>query len=85
MIAVNELITQKCNKRAILEPLLILISPYAPHIAEELWEKLGNTESISTAPFPIFEPQYLIRKFKKLSSVFQRENEIYNGVTTRYD
>ena len=64
MIAVNELITQKCNKRAILEPLLILISPYAPHIAEELWEKLGNTESISTAPFPIFEPQYLVESSK---------------------
>ena len=64
MIAVNELITQKCNKRAILEPLLILISPYAPHIAEELWEKLGNTESISTAPFPIFKPQYLIESSK---------------------
>jgi len=64
MIAVNELITQKCNKRAILDPLLILISPYAPHIAEELWEKLGNTESISTAPFPIFEPQYLVESSK---------------------
>ena len=64
MIAVNELITQKCNKRAILEPLLILISPYAPHIAEELWEKLGNTESISTAPFPIFEPQHLVESSK---------------------
>ena len=64
MIAVNELIAQKCNKRAILEPLLILISPYAPHIAEELWEKLGNTESISTAPFPIFEPQYLVESSK---------------------
>ena len=64
MIAVNELITQTCNKRTILEPLLILISPYAPHIAEELWEKLGNTESISTAPFPIFEPQYLVESSK---------------------
>ncbi|MDA9584887.1 leucine--tRNA ligase [Flavobacteriaceae bacterium] len=64
MIAVNELITQKCNKRAILEPLLILISPYSPHIAEELWEKLGNTESISAAPFPIFEPQHLVESSK---------------------
>ena len=64
MIAVNELIIQKCNKRAILEPLLILISPYAPHIAEELWEKLGNTESISTASFPIFEPQHLVESSK---------------------
>ena len=64
MIAVNEFIAQKCNKRAILEPLLVLISPYAPHIAEELWEKLGNAESISTAPFPIFEPQYLVESTK---------------------
>ena len=64
MIAVNELITQKCNKRAILKPLLILISPYAPHIAEELWEKLGNAESISTAPFPIFESQHLVESSK---------------------
>ena len=64
MIAVNEFIAQKCNKRAILEPLLILISPYAPHIAEELWEKLGNTESISTASFPIFEPQHLVESSK---------------------
>jgi len=64
MIAVNEFIAQKCNKRAILEPLLVLISPYAPHIAEELWEKLGNAKSISTAPFPIFEPQYLVESTK---------------------
>ena len=64
MIAVNELTAQKCSKRTVLEPLLILISPYAPHIAEELWEKLGNTESISTAHFPIFDPKYLIESSK---------------------
>ncbi|MEJ6675737.1 MAG: leucine--tRNA ligase, partial [Polaribacter sp.] len=64
MIAVNELTAQKCSKRKVLEPLLILISPYAPHIAEELWEKLGNTESISTAHFPIFDPKYLIESSK---------------------
>src|SRR5690606_38993152 len=52
MIAVNELTAQKCTSKEILEPLLILISPYAPHIAEELWNQLGHTESISTAPFP---------------------------------
>jgi leucyl-tRNA synthetase len=64
MIAVNELTAQKCNKRAILEPLLILISPYAPHIAEELWEKLGHTESISAAPFPIFDEKHLVESVK---------------------
>ena len=64
MIAVNELTAQKCNKRAILEPLLVLISPYAPHIAEELWEKLGNTKSVSEAPFPIFEEKHLVESSK---------------------
>jgi leucyl-tRNA synthetase len=59
MICVNELTEQKCNKRAVLEPLLILISPYAPHIAEELWEKLGHKESISFAPFPKHNDSYL--------------------------
>lgn len=65
MIAVNELTVQKCCKREILEPLLVLISPYAPHIAEELWEKLGNTNSISTAAFPVFEEKFLVETSKK--------------------
>jgi len=60
MICVNELSEQKCNKRSILEPLVILISPYAPHIAEELWEKLGHTTGIATAPFPICNETYLV-------------------------
>jgi leucyl-tRNA synthetase len=60
MICVNELTDAKCNKRAILEPLLICLSPYAPHIAEELWKQLGHTESISTAAFPDFNEAYLI-------------------------
>ncbi len=64
MIAVNELTAQKCNKRAILEPLLVLISPYAPHIAEELWSKLGNSESISEAAFPVFEEKHLVENTK---------------------
>ena len=64
MIAVNELTQQKCNNRAVLEPLLILISPYAPHIAEELWQKLGHNSSISTAPFPKFEEKYLVESSK---------------------
>ncbi|MBS9774852.1 MAG: leucine--tRNA ligase [Tenacibaculum sp.] len=64
MIAVNELSSQKCNKRQILEPLLVLISPYAPHIAEELWQKLGHNSSISTEPFPKFEEKYLVESTK---------------------
>ena len=64
MIAVNELTALKCNKREALEPLLILLSPYAPHITEELWHKLGNTTSISTAPFPVFDPKHLIESAK---------------------
>lgn len=65
MIAVNELISQNCNSREVLEPLAILISPYAPHIAEELWEKLGHSGSISTAPFPKFEEKYLVESNKE--------------------
>ena len=64
MIAVNELTALKCNKREALEPLLILLSPYAPHITEELWHKLGHTTSISTAPFPVFDPKHLIESAK---------------------
>ncbi|WP_405609895.1 leucine--tRNA ligase [Polaribacter sp. Asnod1-A03] len=64
MIAVNELTSLKCNKRAILEPLAILVSPYAPHIAEELWSLLGHIESISTAEFPVFEPKHLVENAK---------------------
>jgi len=60
MILVNELTEIKCNKRQILEPLLIILSPYAPHIAEELWEKLGHKESITFAPFPMFNEAYLV-------------------------
>ncbi|MEO5569310.1 MAG: DUF559 domain-containing protein, partial [Bacteroidia bacterium] len=60
MICVNELTEIKCSKREILEPLVILISPYAPHIAEELWEKLGHNESITQATFPEFKEEYLV-------------------------
>ncbi|VXB32949.1 leucine--tRNA ligase [Maribacter litoralis] len=59
MICVNELSSQKCVSRKVLEPLAILVSPYAPHIAEELWSKLGHTTSIATAPFPKFEEKYI--------------------------
>ncbi|WP_282085486.1 class I tRNA ligase family protein [Aquimarina algiphila] len=65
MIAVNELTAQKCNSRVILESLTILVSPYAPHIAEELWQKLGHSESIATAAFPIFEEKHLVESTKQ--------------------
>ena len=60
MICVNELTTLGCNKREVLEPLAILISPYAPHIAEELWSLLGHTTSITRAAFPEFREEYLV-------------------------
>ncbi len=60
MIAVNELNDLKCTKREILEPLVILLSPFAPHIAEELWETLGHKESITYASFPEYIEAYTI-------------------------
>ncbi|MHC5352876.1 leucine--tRNA ligase [Myroides sp. LJL115] len=65
MICVNELSQQKCHNRDILEPLAILVSPYAPHIAEELWSMLGHTESISLVKFPEFNQQYLVESSKE--------------------
>jgi leucyl-tRNA synthetase len=73
MICVNELATLKCHYRAILEPLAIVMSPYAPHIAEELWfrlqdskiEELKDYKGISEQPFPIFDPKYLVESEKE--------------------
>lgn len=59
MIAVNELSTLQCNKRAILEPITIILSPFAPHISEELWHLLGHDYSISDAIYPVYEERYL--------------------------
>ncbi|RKD20269.1 leucine--tRNA ligase [Pelobium manganitolerans] len=61
MIAVNELTDLKCNKKAVLQELVILLSPYAPHITEELWKLLGNRPgTLSFAQFPTFNPVYLV-------------------------
>jgi leucyl-tRNA synthetase len=59
MIAVNEFTEQKCNNKEVLSQLLIIASPYAPHITEELWSKLGNKNSISTEAWPVFNPKFL--------------------------
>lgn len=60
MIAVNELYDHKCSKRSVLEPLVILLSPFAPHICEELWEALGHKESISFASFPEYNEAFTV-------------------------
>lgn len=65
MICVNELAQLKCHHRAILEPLALVLSPYAPHIAEELWSQLGHSGSIATVEFPIFEAKYLVESEKE--------------------
>ncbi|WP_159799692.1 leucine--tRNA ligase [Flavobacterium sp. MK4S-17] len=65
MIAVNELTAINCHERVILEPLAVLISPYAPHIAEELWHRLGHQGSISTVKFPVFNPEHLVESSKE--------------------
>lgn len=61
MICSNELTSLKCNKRSILEPLVIALSPFAPHIAEELWQLLGHDTLILNAVFPVFEEKYLVQ------------------------
>lgn len=59
MIATNELASLKCNKREVLEPLVICLAPFAPHLSEEIWSKLGHTSSIVDAAYPDFDEQYL--------------------------
>ncbi len=65
MIATNELNDLKCHKRAVLEPLLLLITPYAPHIAAELWALLGHNDSVLDAPYPKFEAKYVAETSKE--------------------
>ena len=65
MVCVNELTDLKCYKKEVLEKLLILLTPYAPHISEELWHQLGNTTSILDAAYPMFDPAYLKETVKE--------------------
>ena len=60
MICVNELSTLSCNHRAVLTDLVVILSPFAPHVAEELWHQLGHTNSVTQAAFPVYDEQYLI-------------------------
>lgn len=59
MICVNELVDLKCHKREILQQLVVLLSPYAPHISEEIWKALGNTTSISNQDYPVYNEDFL--------------------------
>ena len=65
MVCVNELADLKCNKKDVLEKVLILLTPYAPHIAEELWHQLGNNTTILDAEYPVFEEKYLVETSKE--------------------
>jgi len=60
MIAVNELTDLKCTSREVLEPLVVLLSPFAPHVAEELWEALGHKDSVNYASFPEYNAAYTV-------------------------
>ena len=70
MIATNELTQLKCTKRAILEPIVVLIAPFAPHIAEELWEALGHETSVCDAQWPVFNEKYLVEDTVKMMVAF---------------
>ena len=70
MIAVNELQALHCTNRSVLEALVILIAPFAPHIAEELWEALGHTTSVCDAPWPAFDEKYLVEDTVKMMVAF---------------
>ena len=70
MIAVGELAQQKCRSREVLEPLAVLIAPFAPHIAEELWHALGHTATVCDARWPEFNPEYLVESEMQLTVSF---------------
>ena len=70
MIATNELTQLKCTKRAILEPMVVLIAPFAPHIAEELWEALGHETSVCDAQWPAFNEKFLVEDTVKMMVAF---------------
>ena len=70
MICVNELSQQKCRNRELIKTLVVLIAPFAPHIAEELWEQLGGEGSVCDAQWPAYDEQYLVESSVKMGVAF---------------
>lgn len=85
MICTNELAAQKCNSRNILTPLTILLSPFAPHFAEEIWSLLGNKETISEVPFPTFDAQYLVEETKNYPVSFNGKMRFTRELSLQLD
>jgi len=83
MIACNELTAQKCTSKQILEPLLVLISPYAPHIAEELWERLGHTEILAYESWPEYDKELI--KEKEIELAVQVNGKIKDRIVVSAD
>lgn len=82
MICVNELSSLKCHHRDVLAPLAVLVAPFAPHIAEELWKRLGNTESVTYAPYPVHEDKYLQEDSKEYPVSFNGKVRFKRAYTT---
>ena len=85
MICVNELSSLKCNNRLILEQLLILISPFAPHFAEELWSQIGNKQSIIDEKYPEFDKKYLIESEKNYPVSFNGKTKFTINLSLELD
>jgi leucyl-tRNA synthetase len=79
MILVNDLTKETVRPRAVIEPLLLLLAPFAPHIAEELWKQLGHAESLAYAPWPVADPKYLVKT--EVEIVFQVNGKVRGHVT----
>ena len=85
MICINELSALKCNNRLILEQLLVLISPFAPHFAEELWSQIGNTKSIIDEKYPEFDKKYLIESEKNYPVSFNGKTKFTINLSLELD
>ncbi len=83
MICVNELSSLKCHHRGVLEPLSVLVAPFAPHIAEELWKRLGNSQSVAYAPYPVHEDRYLQEDSKEYPVSFNGKVRFKRAYATR--
>ena len=85
MICINELSALKCNNRLVLEQLLVLISPFAPHFAEELWSQIGNTKSIIDEKYPEFDKKYLIESEKNYPVSFNGKTKFTINLSLELD